>query len=68
MRSNPLVDPEGESWDTYIWVDTADRLYAEFTSIGVKITRHICDQPYGCRDFDVEDCNGYRLCFGQSIN
>ena len=22
-------------------------------------------QMYGCRDFDVEDCNGYRLCFGQ---
>ena len=27
----------------------------------------ICDQPYGCRDFDIEDCNAYRLCFGQDI-
>ena len=26
-----------------------------------------CDQPYGCRDFDIEDCNGYRLCFGQDL-
>jgi len=34
---------------------------------GVKIARDICDQPYGCRDFDVEDGNGYRLCFGQDI-
>ena len=40
---------------------------AEFKSKGVKITRDLCDQFYGCRDFDVEDCNGYRLCFGQSL-
>ena len=65
MRPNRLVDPEGEAWDCYIWIDDADRLCAEFKSRGVKITRDVCNQPYGCRDFDVEDCNGYRLCFGQ---
>ena len=64
MRPNRLADPEGEAWDTYVWVDDADALHAEFTSKGVTITRAICNQPYGCRDFDVEDCNGYRLCFG----
>jgi predicted enzyme related to lactoylglutathione lyase len=64
MRPNRLVDPEGGAWDAYIWVDDADALNAEFKSKGVKITRDICDQPYGCRDFDIEDCNGYRLCFG----
>lgn len=67
MRPNRLVDPEGEAWDAYVWIDDADRLYAEFESKGVKITREVCNQPYGCRDFDVEDCNGYRLCFGQSL-
>lgn len=64
VRPNRLVDPEGEAWDAYIWVENADELYAEFNGKGVTITRPICDQPYGCRDFDVEDCNGYRLCFG----
>jgi uncharacterized glyoxalase superfamily protein PhnB len=64
MHPNRLVDPEGEAWDAYVWVDDADALYAEFNSKGVTIAREICDQPYGCRDFDVEDCNGYRLCFG----
>lgn len=67
MRPNRLVDPEGEAWDAYIWIDDADRLSAEFRSKGVKITRDVCTQPYGCRDFDVEDCNGYRLCFGHSV-
>jgi Glyoxalase/Bleomycin resistance protein/Dioxygenase superfamily len=66
MRPNRIVDPEGGAWDAYIWIDNADALHAEFMSKGVKIARGICDQPYGCRDFEVDDCNGYRLCFGQN--
>ena len=64
MRPNPVADPKREAWDAYLWVDDADALYGEFKSRGVRIAREICDQPYGCRDFDVEDCNGYRLGFG----
>ena len=67
MRPNHGVDPEGGAWDAYIWVDDADALRAEFTSRGVTIARDICNQVYGCRDFDVEDCNGYRICFGHNI-
>ena len=64
MRPNHTIDPNGDAWDAYVWVDDADALIAEFNAKGVTIARDICDQPYGCRDFDVEDCNGYRLCFG----
>jgi uncharacterized glyoxalase superfamily protein PhnB len=67
MRPNRLADPSGEAWDAYIWVDDADSLCQEFKDKGVKIPRDLCDQPYGNRDFDVEDCNGYRLCFGHDI-
>ena len=67
MRPNRLADPHGEAWDAYLWVDDADALHAEFTAKGVKIARGLCDQPYGCREFDVEDCNGYRLCFGANL-
>jgi predicted enzyme related to lactoylglutathione lyase len=66
-RPNCIADPNSEAWDAYLWVENADVLYLEFKSEGVVITRAICDQPYGCRDFDVEDCNGYRLCFGHNI-
>lgn len=66
-RPNSLADPEGEAWDAYVWVDNADALCAEFKAKGVKIARDICHQPYGNRDFDIEDCNGYRLCFGHDI-
>jgi predicted enzyme related to lactoylglutathione lyase len=67
IRPNRATDPHGECWDAYVWVDDADSLYADFKSKGVKIAREICNQEYGCRDFDVEDCNGYRICFGQDL-
>ena len=66
MRPNRLTDPHGECWDAYIWVDNADALFTEFQAKGVKIARNICDQEYGCRDFDIEDLNGYRVCFGHT--
>ena len=68
MRPNSVAVPDnGGCWDAYIWVDNADELFEELKSNGVTIARDICDQVYGCRDFDVEDCNGYRLCFGQDL-
>jgi uncharacterized glyoxalase superfamily protein PhnB len=63
----PKPNAKFDAWDAYIWVDDADGLYAEFKAKGIKIHRDLCDQEYGCRDFEVEDCNGYRLCFGQDI-
>ena len=68
MRPNRLACAErGDTWDAYIWIDDADALHAEFQSNGVKIARGVYDQPYGCREFDVEDYNGFQLCFGQTI-
>ena len=67
-RPNRSVDPEREAWDAYIWIDDAGALYEEFKISGVQISRDIADQPYGCRDFNVDDFNGYRLCFGQDIS
>lgn len=66
-RPNAKVDPEDSAWNAYLWVEDADGLYAEFKARGVKIFRELCDQPYGCRDFDIEDCNGYVLCFGHDL-
>ena len=67
MRPNHRAVAESDAWDAYVWVDDADALHAEFQARGVTIVRGICDQLYGCRDFDVEDVNGYRLCFGHDL-
>lgn len=66
MRPNSLVVPDEGCWDAYVWIDDADMLYDEYQRKGVKIARPICDQEYGCRDFDIEDVNGYRICFGHT--
>ena len=67
LRPNNLANREGGAWDSYIWVREVDALHAEFAARGATIARGLCDQEYGCRDFDIEDCNGYRLCFGQDL-
>lgn len=66
-RPNRLGDPEGEAWDAYLWVDDADRLHDELAAKGVEIVRGLCDQPYRSREFEVEDLDGYRLCFAHSL-
>ena len=68
LLPNRTVDPEGGAWDAYVWVDDANALHAEFAGKGVNVTRGLCDQVYGCRDFEVDDCNGYRLCFGHDLS
>lgn len=63
---NSKHDPEAQAWDAYIWVESADALEKEFRSRGVEIARALEDQPYDCRDFEVLDLDGYRLCFGHT--
>jgi predicted enzyme related to lactoylglutathione lyase len=68
VRPNRMNDEEGGAWDAYIWIPNADALHTEFLAKGAKIVRGLCDQEYGCRDFEVEDRDGYRLCFGQDVS
>ena len=42
-----------------------DEYYDELKRRGVKIAVDIKDEPYGIRDFTVEDVNGYQLTFNQ---
>ena len=65
-RPNRLADPEA-AWDAYVWVGDADALHAEFVSNGMTIARAIEDREYRCRDFEIDDCDGYRLCFGHTL-
>lgn len=67
VRPNSAADREGGAWDAYIWVENADALHDEYVAKGANIVRGICTQEYGCRDFEVLDCNGYRLCFGHNL-
>jgi len=49
----------------YFWVSDVDVLHAEFVRRGAKIDYGPCDQSYGCREFGVQDLDGYDIAFGQ---
>lgn len=68
MRPNNVALPDQGTWDAYIWTQNAEALRDEFAAKGVTIARDLCDKEYGMRDFDIIDCNGYRLCFGHDIS
>jgi hypothetical protein len=65
MRPDAAADPEGSPWDAYILVATPMR--STKSSNTVEYASYDRDQPYHCRDFDIQDCNGYTLCFGHTI-
>ena len=50
----------------YMQIDgDIDEYYDELKKKGVKIAVDIKDEPFGIRDFTVEDINGYKLTFNQ---
>ena len=56
----------GVGVNLYMQIDgDIDEYYQELKKRRVKITVDIADEPYGIRDFTVEDINGYQLTFNQ---
>ncbi len=57
----------GVGVNIYMQIDgDIDKYYNELKDKGVKIVVDIKDEPYGIRDFTVEDVDGYRLTFNQA--
>ena len=50
-----------------IFVHDVDAVYREYQESGANITNPIGDRPWGLRDFDITDLNGFILSFGQEI-
>lgn len=52
----------------YMQIDgDIDEYYAELKKRGAKIAVDIKNEPFGVRDFTVEDVDGYKLTFNQAI-
>jgi uncharacterized glyoxalase superfamily protein PhnB len=57
----------GVGVNIYMQIDgDIDEYYNEFKNKGVKIVVDIKNEPYGIRDFTVEDIDGYKLTFNQA--
>lgn len=55
-------------WDVYVWVADLAALEEELQSKGAKIIRGPEDTFYRTREIEIEDCNGYVICFGQDTS
>jgi uncharacterized glyoxalase superfamily protein PhnB len=51
--------------DVYLYVEDLDALYADLQRRGAVIRQEPRMAPYGIREIEVEDLNGYRLTFGE---
>jgi hypothetical protein len=54
-------------WNVYYWVDDARALYAELQERGATIDYMLYDAPHGCREFGIQDLDGYDIAFGQIL-
>ena len=57
---------QNEHLDVYIGVIGVAALHDELQSRGAFITKPLEERPWSCRDFYVEDLDGYILCFSEA--
>src|SRR5215470_873472 len=57
----------GEHLDAYLVVSGVAELHDELVGRGVRIAKPLQEHPWGTRDFQVEDVDGYILCFGENV-
>jgi uncharacterized glyoxalase superfamily protein PhnB len=58
----------GVGVNLYMEIDgDIDEYYAELKNKSVKIVYDIKDEPFGIRDFAIEDIDGYQLTFNRRL-
>ncbi|MEI9911557.1 MAG: VOC family protein [Bacteroidota bacterium] len=54
--------------NVYFWVDDVEKLYEEYKASGATIDWDLCTQPYGVKEFGINDPEEYDIAFGQVIS
>jgi len=67
VRPNRMAHPDF-TWDAYLKCRDGDALYREFKAKGAQITRGPEVKFYEMKEFELRDCNGYIICFGQDTS
>ena len=56
---------QNEHLDAYISVSGIQALFSELQARGAEVVKPLEERPWACRDFYVEDSEGYILCFSE---
>lgn len=67
LNTGPFEPPTYPGW-IYLFVEQIDSLAEEYQRRGVTFTRPVTSQDHGMREFELLDCNGFRLRFGQYLS
>jgi len=57
----------GNAWVAYLYINDVQQFAAHARAQNVPLAREIKDQFYGCRDLEIVDPDGNRICFGQDL-
>lgn len=52
---------------TYIFTENLDALAEEYRARGLAFTREPTTHDHGMREFQIQDCHGFKLRFGQYL-
>jgi len=66
IRFAPLAAEATLKPSAHLWLHVGkglDKLYELYRGRGVKVLEEPEDKTWGLRQFEIEDCNGYVLCF-----
>ncbi len=56
------------TWNVYVRVDDVDAWHDELVGRGLELDYGLGDQPWGMREFGVQDPDGHDMAFGQPIS
>ena len=59
--------PDARPTLLYLFVGDVDALHDRVSTRGAKVTCAPATQPWGMREFEVEDPDGHRLVFGRGV-
>lgn len=53
--------------NVYFWVNDVESIYKELVFKGATIDWDLCIQPYGVKEFGINDPDGYDIAFGEVL-
>jgi predicted enzyme related to lactoylglutathione lyase len=55
------------SYFAYLEINEIESLYDSVRAKGAKVTKALCDEPWGMREFGIVTADGHRIMFGSAI-